>query len=219
MVGYHFCYDLTYFGYTQFDFFNDPFWLNARTLILSSFLLVAGISLTLATRNGVHLRSYFKRLAVIVGCATLISVSSYFMFGPRWIFFGVLHFIAAASVLGLAFVQRPRLALAAGIGLIALDRMFSHHIFDQPALQWLGLMTFKPPTEDYVPLTPWFGVMLIGIFLAHALCRESLPARTNKLSATPPARLLAFAGRHSLVIYMLHQPILIGLLRVVKMAS
>lgn len=213
MIAYHFCYDLTYFGFARFDFFNDPFWLHSRTFILSLFLLVAGISLSLATRDGVRPRPYLKRLGIIAGCAALISVTSYLMFGPRWIFFGVLHFIAVASVLGLAFVRRPRTALLCGIVLIALDRVFAHPLFDQTALQWLGLMTHKPPTEDYVPLIPWFGAVLIGIALGHAFRpRTARPLHSD----AAPARLLAIAGRHSLLIYMLHQPLLMALLWAAK---
>lgn len=217
MVAYHFCYDLTYFGFARFDFFADPFWLHARTLILSGFLLIAGISLTLATHDGVRWKPYLIRLGTLVGCAALIGASSYFMFGPRWIFFGVLHFIAVASVLGLGFVRRPRLALVVGIALLVLDRVFSHASFDQPALQWLGLMTFKPPTEDYVPLIPWFGVVLIGIALGNYVwLREPPPALARWHGTRPLARLLSLAGRHSLLVYMLHQPLLLGMLWLVR---
>lgn len=214
MIAYHFCYDLTYVGFARFDFFHDPFWLHARTAILGLFLLVAGISLTLATRDGVRLRPYLRRLGLIGGCAVLISVSSHLLFGPRWIFFGVLHFIAAASVLGLAFVRRPWTALLCGAALIALDRAYAHPLFDQPVLQWFGLMTHKPPTEDYVPLVPWFGVVLIGMTLGHAFRLRTVqpPRHSNAL----PARLLASAGRHSLLFYMLHQPVLMGMLWLTK---
>lgn len=215
MIGYHFSYDLSYFGFVNFDFYNDPFWLHARTLILSLFLLVVGISLVLSTCNGLRLRPYLRRIGILIGCAALISLSSYLMFGPRWIFFGVLHFIALASVLGLPFVRTPWLALAVGIGMIVLDRLFSHAFFDQAALQWIGLMTYKPPTEDYVPFLPWFGVVLIGIGLARIFLREPRPWLEQQ-GTTPVARLLRLAGRHSLLIYLLHQPLLMGLLWVVN---
>lgn len=86
MVAYHFC--------------------HARTFILSLFLLVAGISLTLATHDGVRLRPYLKRLGLVAGCAALISVTSHLMFGLRWSFFGVLH-SSPPRALGLAFVRPP----------------------------------------------------------------------------------------------------------------
>jgi len=217
MIAYHFCYDLTYFNFAHFDFFTDPFWLQARTLILSSFLLIAGISLTLATHHGVRMKPYLTRLGMLAGCAILISVSSYFMFGPRWIFFGVLHFIAVASVLGLGFVRRPGLALATGVALIILDLMFSHSFFDQATWQSLGMMTYKPPTEDYVPLIPWFGVFLLGTVLGNRLwLRESAPSLTQWHSTQPLVQLLSLAGRHSLLVYMLHQPVLLGMLWMVQ---
>lgn len=210
MVAYHFCYDLSYFGYASFDFQTDPFWLHTRTLILSLFLLLVGVSLVLSTRQGLRLRPYLRRLGILIACAALISLASSLMFGSRWIFFGVLHFIALASVLGVLFVRVPWLALPLGIGLIILDQSFSHAYFDQPGLQWIGLMTHKPATEDYVPLIPWFGVVLIGIGLAKAFVRT--PPWLMRLNAAPLARLLQHAGRHSLPIYMLHQPLLIGAL-------
>lgn len=220
MIGFHFSYDLAYFGLAQFDFYHDPFWLHARTLILSGFLLVAGVSLTLATHRGVRWRPYLRRLAYIAGCAALISLASHLMFGPRWIFFGVLHFITVASIVGVPFVRSPRLALAGGIAFLLLGNAFAHPLFDRPALQWLGLMTHKPPTEDYVPLLPWFGVVLVGIFLGDRLWLREPPAVfAHWRSDQAPARLLALAGRHSLLIYMLHQPLLIGALWLAKRIS
>lgn len=219
MIAYHFSYDLSYFGFAQFDFYGDPFWLHARTLILGLFLFLVGISLVLATGSRLRPRRYLTRLGLLVGSAAVISLSSYLMFGPRWIFFGVLHFIAVASVVGLLFVRRPWLAWGTGAGLILLDRLFAHPWFDQPAWQWFGLMTYKPPTEDYVPFVPWFGVVLLGIFVGHWLCRRPMaPALLRWRSRLPPARLLAFAGRHSLSIYLLHQPLLLGMLWLAKYA-
>jgi len=165
----------------------------------------------------VRTKPFLTRLGMLAGCATLISVASYFMFGPRWIFFGVLHFIAVASVLGLGFVRRPGLALVTGAALIVLDRVFSHALFDQPHLQWLGLMTYKPPTEDYVPLIPWFGVFLLGIVLGNRVwLRKPRPSLVHWHSTHPLARLLSVAGRHSLLVYMLHQPVLLGMLWMAK---
>ena len=80
-------------------------------------------------------------------------------------------------------------------------------------------MTHKPPTEDYVPLLPWIGVVLLGIFAAPHIMKWS---QTHMQSVTDTAaiRWLALAGRHSLAIYLLHQPLLIGVLSLyVKIAS
>jgi uncharacterized membrane protein len=213
MVFYHFCYDLTYFQLATFDFYRDPFWLNLRTLIVSLFLTLVGVSLVLAAEHGINKRRYFKRLGLLVLFALAITITSYIMFPGRTIVFGILHFIAFASVAGLLFVHWPVVSLVLGIGLVVLNLVFQHQLFDQAWLHWLGLMTHKPATEDYVPVIPWFGVVLIGIFLGYRLQRDSGFQFFRTFHSTgPPARELAFTGRHSLLIYMLHQPILLGLL-------
>ena len=213
MVFYHFCYDLTYYQLADFDFYRAPFWLNLRTLIVSLFLGLVGVSLVLATEHGINTRRYFKRLGLLLLFALAITINSYFMFPGRTIVFGILHFIAFASVAGLLFVRWPNISLLVGSGLIVLDRIYQHAFFDQVWVHWLGFMTHKPATEDYVPVIPWFGVVLIGIFIGHQLLRApSLRFVRTWQSNTPFVAGLALAGRHSLLIYVLHQPILLGFL-------
>ncbi|HHM05659.1 MAG TPA: DUF1624 domain-containing protein [Gammaproteobacteria bacterium] len=213
MVVYHFSFDLHLFGLVEWDFYNDPRWIAFRTLILSLFLALVGVSLHLATTGGLNITRYLRRLVMVVLCAALVSLGSAMMFGQRWIFFGVLHFIALASVLGLLFRHGYWSNLILGLAVLGLGAGVRHPWFDHPWLQWWGMMTFKPPTEDYVPLFPWFGVVLLGLFLGrwvfgHARPRWLLAWRGSGALG----RCLALGGRHSLAIYMLHQPVLIGVL-------
>jgi uncharacterized membrane protein len=216
MFAYHFCFDLNYFGVLRQNFNVDPFWLTARTLILGSFLLLVGISLALATQRGVRWRGFGRRLGLVAGCALLVSVGSYSMFPSSWIFFGVLHHIVLASLLGLVFLRLDWANLPIGLALILLGNFVELPAFDAPALQWIGLMTHKPITEDYVPLLPWFGVVLLGIFAGRRFMDQNFFAPVRTWSAAGPfTSVLGFAGRHSLILYMVHQPIFIGLLRIV----
>ena len=209
MAVYHFCFDLRYFGVTRADFEHDPFWLAARSAILSSFLLIAGISMVLA-RRGVRSDARWPRhAALIAGAALLVSAASYVMFPRSYIWFGVLHAIAVSLVVARPFVDRPLAAVAAGAVVIAAGIVFSHPAFDNRALGWIGFMTHKPVTEDYVPIFPWTGVLLLGIAAGHWLVRERFAALAP-LARVPAA--LRFLGRHSLVVYLVHQPLLIGLL-------
>lgn len=215
MVVYHFTFDLRHYGVIDSDFNHDPFWLGFRALIVSLFLGLVGVSLHLATARGIRWRPYLRRLLVVTGCAGLVSLSSYIMFPRSMIFFGILHFIAVASMLGLLFVRLFWGNLVLGIGLLALGLRFQHAWFDQPAWQWLGLMTHKPVTEDYVPLLPWFGVVLIGLFLGRLVYSgKDVPAFARWRGEQPVSRLLAWGGRHSLLIYMLHQPVFFAVLYV-----
>lgn len=213
MFVYHFTFDLNYFGVVSFDFNNDLRWLGFRAVIVGLFSALVGVGLVLGPGRKLDWPRYGKRLLAIGACAALASVGSYFMFPKTFIFFGILHFIFVASILGLAFLNFAWLNLLIGAALIVFGATLKLPFFDQPALQWIGMMTHKPFTEDYVPLLPWFGVVLIGIFLAR---RAQARARFEKFSTiefrNPIAKLLAVGGRHSLVIYMLHQPIFIGLL-------
>lgn len=213
MFIYHFSYDLTYFRLASFDFYRDPFWLNFRTLIVSLFLGIMGVSLHLATRKGIRWRSFNRRLVLIGAYALLVSVGSYLMFPRSMIFFGILHFVFVASLLGLFFINLYWTNLWLGVGLIIIGVMFANPFFDQSGWRIVGLMTHKPITEDYVPLLPWFGVVLVGMFLGRLVfTRRALPAVTDWNEDNAATRLLAFGGRHSLHIYMLHQPVFIGLL-------
>jgi uncharacterized membrane protein len=131
------------------------------------------------------------------------------MFPQTWIWFGVLHGIAVSLVLAHPFVRRPRAAALTGVAVIVLGVTLHDAAFDNRVLGWLGFMTAKPPTEDYVPLFPWTGVLLLGIAAGHFLVRTHFAA-LRWLDRAPA--LLGRLGRHSLGVYLVHQPILIGAL-------
>jgi uncharacterized membrane protein len=212
MIAYHFCFDLRYFGVITPDLEHGPFWLVARTLILSSFLLLAGVSLVLADANKVSDARFWRHVGAIAGCAVLVSTASYLMFPLTFIWFGVLHAIAVTLVLARPLVQFPRTAFLIGCVVIAAGIAFSHPVFNQFALGWIGFLTVKPYAEDYVPLFPWAGVVLCGIAAGHALIHNRFAVLA---SFDPSPRWLAWLGRHTLAVYMLHQPILIGALWVI----
>lgn len=210
MVIFHFCFDLSYFGLADFNFYQDLFWLHARTFILSMFLLLVGVSLVLASGRKLDTRRYLRRLAMLIASAALITFSTWWMFGDRFVFFGVLHFIALASVLGLLFVHARWMNLVLGIAIILLANHYQFSWFDTPGWRWIGMMTHKPQTEDYVPLLPWFGVVLLGMYLGPYLAR--LARQFQGAGGSGVVCSLAFSGRHSLIIYLLHQPVLMGVL-------
>jgi uncharacterized membrane protein len=209
MIAYHFCFDLRFYRVIVADFEHDPFWLGFRALIVTSFMLLVGISLVLADRARASPAHFWKRFAVIAGCALAASAGSYLVFPRTFIYFGILHCIAVTSVLAWPLTRRPVMAAVVGLAVIAAGLTLAHPAFDQRALSWLGFTTTKPPTEDFVPLAPWAGVVFIGLALGYALARANFQPLAP-LNAAP--RWLQWLGRHSLVIYMVHQPVLLGLL-------
>ena len=209
MVVFHFTFDLDHFGFVEVNMLSDPFWLDFRLVIVSLFLGLVGFSLQLSAGKRIRLRPYFKRLGLLVGSAALISLGTWIMYGDKMILFGVLHFIALASVLGLLFRRLYWSNLLLGVGILFFSNWFSHPWFNAPAWHWIGLTTQLPSTLDYVPLFPWFGVVLIGMFLGR-LSEEYGWLRKKGEGRNPLTRLMALSGRHSLLIYMVHQPILFG---------
>lgn len=209
MFVYHFAFDLRFYRVTNADFENDPFWLGLRALIVSLFLALVGVSLVLADRAGASRAHFVRRLGIIAGCALVVSVGSRVTFPSTWIYFGILHCIAVASVLALPLVRRPVVAMFVGMAVIVSGLTLAHPAFDDRALTWIGFTTHKPATEDYVPLFPWSGVVFLGITAGHVLMRNAFRPLTPLASAP---RWLGVLGRHSLPVYMIHQPILLGVL-------
>ncbi|MBY6261867.1 DUF1624 domain-containing protein [Azospirillum sp. 412522] len=208
MAAYHGSWDATYFGLVGFDLLGDPLWLAARAAILSSFLLLAGIGLALATCDGLDAGRFLRRLGRVAAGAAAVSAASYALFPGSPIFFGVLHHIAVASVIGLAFVRLPALVtLAAAAMAVLVGTTQGFPLFDSPWLRWIGLTSVAPDSNDFVPLLPWIGGILAGIGLGRLW-----PGLGEGVAVTGPAgRLLALAGRHSLAVYLLHQPLLFGI--------
>jgi uncharacterized membrane protein len=209
MIAYHFCFDLRFFHAIAADFENDPFWLGFRALIVASFMTLVGVSLVLAREARISPVRRWRRIGVIVACALAASAASYLLFPRSFIYFGILHCIAVASVLAWPLVRYPFAALGAGIAVIVAGLWYTNAAFDAPWLSWIGFTTAKPRTEDYVPLAPWLGVVLVGIAVGHALLRTSFAA-LRPLAAAPAW--LRFLGRHSLAVYMIHQPVLMTVL-------
>jgi len=206
MIAYHLFWDLGNFGYIDPALPYSPQVKFLGHLIAISFLLIVGVSLVLAQDKGQG--AFWRRIALIAGAAALVSLGTYLMFPEAFVFFGILHCIAAASVLALPLLNLPWFAslLAAALSIFA-PLLLLNAIFDAPFLTWIGLSTSNPPTNDYRPLLPWAGYVFLGVAAAQ-LWRARALAPLCADWRNPP---FAFLGRHSLAIYLIHQPILFGL--------
>ena len=218
MMVFHFCFLLADYRLVEFDFYRDPFWLHSRTIIVTGFLTLVGISLVLANRSGFNPKSYFRRLALLITYASLVSISTYIQVGERWVYFGILHFITVASLLGLPLVRFPKLSFAIGLFIVVIGNFYENEFFNQKIVNWIGLMTQKPLTNDYVPLFPWLGIVCIGIFIGNLLSINASKPRLKKLLCWHNQQILfkvlGFLGRQAIHVYIVHVPIFVAMIEV-----
>lgn len=214
MVVFHVGWDLYYFGFSPVDVTTDPGWVIFQKSILTTFLWLAGAGLWLGHGSGIRWRAFWRRWLMIVAAALLVTAGTLWLLPDYFVFFGVLHAIALFSLMALPLLRLPALGqLAIGAAVIALSFSFTNPAFTDRTLAWIGFWPVSPPTSDVVPIFPWLGVVILGIaefrLLAASAFGQRLLARRSDL---PIARGLAFLGRWSLVIYLVHQPLIIGVL-------
>jgi uncharacterized membrane protein len=213
MAIFHLSWDLEFFHYLEPGTVSSlGMKLFARS-IASSFLFLAGFSLFLGHFPQIRVRPFLKRFAMVAVSAAAITAATLYFMPDEFIFFGILHCIATASLIGLVFLRLPWLvALLVAIGAILAPWYLRSDLFNVPWLWWVGLSTDLPRSNDYVPLLPWFGPFLLGLAAAKVFHRRLWLERLSHV-ALPQNRfisLLTKAGRNSLIFYLVHQPVLIA---------
>ena len=216
MAIYHFTWDLDFFGYVPSGLSTTGGFAIFAHMIAGSFLFVSGYSLYMAHGQMLRLPSFMKRLGILVLASAAITAVSWFMMPNALIYFGILHAIAVFSVIGLAFVRVPALlSLILAIFIVVVPHIVSFSALDPRYFAWIGLAAHPPESNDYVPLFPWFGAFLAGI----AVSRYSLAWLKRQKQFPQKPGLLSFCGRHSLAFYLIHQPVLYGLVYAVTLIA
>ncbi len=214
MFVYHFSWDLTYFGYAQFQLFTDPFWIYFARFIVAIILLVMGVAQVMARDRGPGLNAkiFFRRLGVIVLCAGLVSAATYLIDAGSYVFFGILHHVALASLVLAGAVFLPSSALIAlAVICFAAPEFLAAPLFQAGPLLWVGLAPVPPVSVDYVPLLPWIGIPLLGMVAGRMMVLDGHGAALLAWNpAQPLAQVVRWVGRRSLLLYIIHQPILFG---------
>jgi len=219
VIGYHLLYDLgAYLGLPRFLGWSTDLstaaWTVAQTVFAGLFVLLSGVSSTL-TRSNVRRGLRLLAVALALTLATYLIAAGLRLFDPaETVVFGILHCLAVSMLLyGAVFRKLPAAANAlcgaAVVGLAALLPALEKALAVRSA--WLAPFGLPGPSFaalDYFPLIPWFGVFLVGA----ALGRTVYGGKKSLLPWRPPATFVNVAGRHSLWIYLAHQPVIMGVL-------
>ena len=215
MAAFHFCFDLNHFKFIQQNFYIDPFWTVQRAVIVSLFLFCAGFGQAVAWEQRQGWSRFWRRWAQVAGCALLVTAGSYLMFPRSYISFGVLHGIALMLIITRLTAGAGRWLWPLGLAAVLLPHAVQDAFFDTRLTNWVGLITRLPPTEDYVPVLPWLGMMLAGYLAATLLLGHARAAFAGPVPLF--LRPLAVLGRWSLSFYMIHQLVLIGSLELFRL--
>jgi uncharacterized membrane protein len=219
MVIYHLLFDLSYFG-DYSTYVHSGFWRHFAQTTAAIFILLVGISLTLSASKAKILgineslfNRFLKRGLKIFFLGMAITIVTYYLIGKGFIVFGILHFIGLAIILAYPFLKLRIVNIFLGFIFILIGLYLQSLSFSLTELFWVGLTSENFYTLDYFPIFPWFGIVLIGIFLGNGLYPEhrrriDLPDLSGSLWTRPFNAL----GRSSLLIYLIHQPVMIIIL-------
>ena len=210
MITFHFAFDLMYFGFAKSDLIYQPDWRLFERMIAFSFLFIAGLSLFIAHGPSINWKSFIRRYGVTAVCAALISIVTYILFNVDMIRFGILHAIAVSGLISLLLLKLNSLSLT----LVAFLILLINLLIPQPLQgnyfwQWLIYTTETPNSLDYRPIIPWITPFILGMASCQLFKKWGL-LETRNGTVHRELAILSWLGRNSLIIYLIHQPILFG---------
>ncbi|KYC44543.1 MAG: OpgC protein [Candidatus Methanofastidiosum methylothiophilum] len=226
MVVYHLSFDLYFLANFPIKIYSLPWVLFQRTTA-SLFLLLVGISLTLSysrakekySNKEIFMKNLRRGIKIFIWGA-VITLFTFVFLSNGIILFGILHLIGTSIIISYPLIEYRYKNLVLGLILILLGFYLDNFTFDTPYLLWLGFEPSSFFSFDYFPILPWYGLVLIGIFLGNSIYPNSKRRLTiPDLSNNYLSKSLSFLGKHSLKIYLIHQPVIILLLYALGVAE
>ena len=217
MIFYHLLWDLDYFNIVTLN--NSMYQTNR--LFPPIFFLLVGICLAISSSKeqtpSERVKHLFIRGSWIFSLGLALTTLTLLIIPEKPILFGVLHCIGLSIILSIPFLKFKSYNIVFGIAIILIGYIVGLFPVENPSILHLtigfhqtGIWNY---TVDYFPLLPWFGVILVGIAVGNFLYKDN-KRRFNipDLSKYKPATIFSWLGQHSLVVYLLHQPIITGAL-------
>lgn len=222
MVYFHLMWNLFYFRVTAISVFTFEWQAFARA-IGSTFTFLLGLSLAIRRERVTgEFLPYLRRGLLIFGCGMLVSAATFVVLGANeFVIFGILHLQGVALILCYLLARFPAwVNVLLGVVVVIVGATIYNTLVPYPWLIPLGLQQQGRYMADYYPILPWFGPALFGVAAGKLLYPGG-----NRSFVLPewgdfaPVRALRFLGRHSLIIYLVHQPIIIGVMFALNLAQ
>mgnify|MGYP001330101490 CR=1 FL=1 len=217
MIIYHFGWDLGEFGFLDRIKVNSGYWKIFAQSVGVSFLFISGVSFWMSVSRGINAYKFILRLSVLLAAAMSVTLGTYIFAGESFVFFGILHLLAACSIFGLLVFRFPPWVLFLLVAfLIIMPQYFSSAFFEPRYLSWTGLYNSFTGSVDFYGFMPWSAAYILGLAFAKSIVKHRLGSvwtssgifigNTNTFFE----RGFFWIGRNSLFVYIVHQPILIG---------
>lgn len=204
MVIFHFLFDLDYLGVVNLELFQGA-WLVFARITQFLFLGLVGASVAFSKRG---FKGQLQRGAMIFSLGLLVTLVTWIFAPENFVKFGVLHFIGVAVPLVVFFKRKPWLALTVAFFAFLLGEWLATLTVSNPWMFAIGLRAPGFASLDYFPILPWLAVPLVGLVLGEWYMKKD----PQFLKPLGRVFVLTWPGKHSLWIYLLHQPILIAAL-------
>lgn len=221
MVAYHAAYDIVYLFEVDIPAFHWPILSVAQPLVAGTFIFISGIACR-------YSRSNLKRGFIALGLGLAISLVTFVFMPGQMIWFGILHFLGTAMIL--FALLRPTLDRFSVFGGTAVCALLFLLLFRLPSgyigipylaelalpaamyrFQWLAPLGLGGSGADYFPLIPWLFCFLAGSFVGRSFVSGDMPEGFYR----PHVPFLSKVGRHTIIIYLLHQPVVYGVLWII----
>jgi len=191
---------------------HSGFWWWFARVTAGTFIFVVGISLSISFSKSPQIRRFLLRGLKLFALGLAVTLITWTTLKDKYVLFGILHFIGITIIIGYFFIRFRFLILALGAVCIVAGVYLHGLRFSFGWLLWLGLLPKGYFPADYFPLLPWLGIAFLGIFSGKLLYPNGNRRFKIKEFYNPVTRPLCFLGRHSLVIYVIQWPIVMGIL-------
>ena len=229
MLFMHFSWDVRYeFGVRTFEYLeSDWFWTFGHPVIVTLFVSVSGICCTFSRNN---VKRGLKLLAAWGALTLTTFLITKYLGIDCLILFNVLSVLTCGVFLYalIAYIEKKTKANPNAVnvimGIVGLYIVICgcniHYMdFASDSLLFLPIgftISGIPSQADYMPLFPWLGIFLLGCVIGRTCYKEKktlFPSADKTMKAI--SRPVEFIGRHSLIIYLVHQPVVYGILYVI----